>query len=72
MIVSMVKMQMLFFSRNVDKTKKNIYTERLVVYSVIIEDEIFSEQLSDVPLGVYSIFSASFNFLLYFFISTIR
>ncbi len=54
-----------FFSRNVDKTKKT-YTERLVLYSFIIEDDIFSERLSDVLLGDYSVFSASSHFLFYF------
>jgi hypothetical protein len=62
----MVPMQT-FFSRNVDKTKKN--AERLVLYSVIIEYVIFSERLSAVHLGEYSVFSASFNLLLYFFLS---
>ncbi len=37
-----------------------------MLYSVTIEDEIFLEVLSDVLLGDYSLFSASFNFLLYF------
>jgi hypothetical protein len=55
------------FSRNVDKTKKT-YTESLVLYSVIIEYEIFPELSSDVLPGDYSVFSASFNVLLYFFL----
>ncbi len=54
------------FSRNVDKTNK--HTESLVLYSVIIEYEIFPELSSDVLPGDYSVFSASFNVLLYFFL----
>ncbi len=36
-----------------------------MLYSVIIEYEIFLEVLSDVLLGDYCVFSASFNFILY-------
>jgi hypothetical protein len=58
-------------SRNVDKTKKT-YKERLVLYSIIIKYEIFPERRSNVLLRDYSVFYASFNPLLYFFVSTIR
>ncbi len=58
-------------SRNVDKTKKT-YKERLVLNSFIIKYEIFPERRSDVLLRDYYVFYASFNSLLYFFVSTLR